>query len=126
MRYFFKYWNLNYDTYASRVLNYDTQLKYYNNLYSYLVNINADLQKIPRNIYTPVPPVIYQKLEAVSNTKTYKKNASQRSIKSNHLKDNSFNIINIPDRKNYSNVPSNKFINKYALHKNLQIKLGLI
>lgn len=106
--------------------NYQAQLQVYNNLYAYLENISADLQKIPQNIYTSVPPVVYQKLEAVPNTKAYKKNASQWSIKSNHLKDNTFNILNIPDRINYNNVPSNKFINKYALHKNLQIKLGLI
>ena len=126
LRYFFRYWNLNYDIFFQRVTNYDAQLKYYNNTYQYLININADLQKIPQNIYTPVPPIIYQKLEAVPNTKAYKKNANQWSIKSNHLKDNTFNILNIPDRINYNNVPSNKFINKHALHKNLQIKLGLI
>ena len=126
LRYFFRYWGLNYDIFFQRATNYDAQLKYYNNTYQYLININADLQKIPQNIYTPVPPVVYQKLEAVPNTKAYKKNANQWSIKSNHLKDNTFNILNIPDRINYNNVPSNKFINKYALHKNLQIKLGLI
>ena len=114
------------DRHVQYAKNYQAQLQVYNNLYAYLENISADLQKIPQNIYTSVPPVVYQKLEAVPNTKAYKKNASQWSIKSNHLKDNTFNIINIPDRINYNNVPSNKFINKYALHKNLQIKLGLI
>jgi len=126
LRYFFRYWNLNYDTFFERATNYDAQLKYYNNLYSYLINTNADLQKIPQNIYTPVPPIIYQKLEAVPNTKAYKKNANQLSIKSNHLKDNTFNIINIPDRINYNNVTSEKFINKYALDINLQKKLGFV
>jgi hypothetical protein len=126
LRYFFRYWDLNYDTFYQRALNYDSQLTYYNNTYQYLVNINNDLQKIPKNIYTPIPLVVYQKLEAVPNTKVYKKNANQWSIKSNHLKDNSFNIINIPDRINYNNVPSNKFINKSALHINLQKKLSIV
>jgi len=115
-----------YQTYLERVNNYQTQKKYYDNLYAYLININANLQKIPKNIYTQVPPIIYQKLEAVPNTKAYKKVSNQSSIKSYHLKDNSFNILNIPDRINYNNVPNEKFINKYALHINLQRVLGLV
>lgn len=126
LRYFFSYWDLNYSTFYQRALNYQAQQETYNNLYAYLININNDLQKIPKNIYTPVPPVIYQKLEAVPNTKSYKRNANQWSIKSKHLKNNTFSIINIPDRINYNNVPSNNFINKYALDINLQRKLGLV
>lgn len=126
LRYFLKYWNANYDNVAAAVQRYETQKNFYNNLYAYLVNINNDLQKIPKNIYTPVPPVIYQKLEAVPNTKTYLLHREQQDIKSRHLKDNMFNILNFPDRITYNNVPSEKFINKYRLSPELRAKLGLV
>jgi len=106
--------------------DYQAQLQVYNNLYAYLQNINADLQKIPKNIYTPVPPISYQKLEAVPNTKSYLLHREQQDIKSRHLKDNMFNILNIPDRINYNNVPSEKFISKHRLSPELRSKLGLV
>ena len=106
--------------------DYQAQLKVCNNLNLYLKNINADLQKIPQNIYTPVPPVVYQKLEPVPNTKSYLLHREQQDIKSRHLKDNMFNILNIPDRITYNNVPSEKFINKYRLSPELRTKLGLV
>lgn len=106
--------------------DYQAQLKVCNNLNLYLKNINADLQKIPQNIYTPVPPVVYQKLEPVPNTKSYLLHMEQQDIKSRHLKDNMFNILNIPDRITYNNVPSEKFINKYRLSPELRTKLGLV
>lgn len=114
------------NTYLQYARDYQAQLQFYNNLYAYLVNINADLQKIPQNIYTPVPPIIYQKLEAVPNTKSYLRHRDQQVIKSRHLKDNMFNILNIPDRITYNNVPSEKFINKYCLSPELRTKLGLV
>lgn len=126
LKYFCSYWNINYKYVVQQVSNYQAQLQVYNNLYAYLVNINADLQKIPQNIYTPVPPVIYQKLEAVPNTKSYLLHREQQDIKSRHLKDNMFNILNIPDRITYNNVPSEKFINKYRLSPELRAKLGLV
>lgn len=126
LRYYLKYWKANYDYIAAAVQRYETQRNFYNNLYVYLININTDLQKIPRNIYTPVPPLIYQKLEAVPNTKSYLLHREQQDIKSRHLKDNMFNILNIPDRINYNNVPSGKFIGKYALSAELRAKLGLV
>ena len=106
--------------------DYQAQLQVYNNLYAYLQNINADLQKIPKNIYTPVPPISYQKLEAVPNTKSYLLHREQQDIKSKHLKDNMFNILNIPDRITYNTVPSEKFISKHRLSPELRAKLGLV
>lgn len=126
LRFYLKYWNIDYTYVVNMVNQYENQKKVYYNLYAYLVNINADLQKIPRNIYTPVPPLIYQKLEAVPNTKSYLLHREQQDIKSRHLKDNMFNILNIPDRINYNNVPSGKFIGKYALSAELRAKLGLV
>lgn len=126
LRYFLNYWNINYKYVVSVVNQYENEKKVYHNLYAYLVNINADLQKIPRNIYTPVPPLIYQKLESVPNTKSYLLHREQQDIKSRHLKDNMFNILNIPDRINYNTVPSDKFIGKYCLSQEVRTKLGLV
>lgn len=125
LRYFCSYWNISYLYVVKQVSNYQAQLQVYNNLYAYLVNINADLQKIPQNIYTPVPPVIYQKLEAVPNTKSYLRHIDHQVIKSRHLK-YGFSLFNFPNRITHPNVPSWKFINKYCLSPELRTKLGLV
>lgn len=113
------------NTYLQYARDYQAQLQFYNNLYAYLVNINADLQKIPQNIYTPVPPIIYQKLEAVPNTKSYLRHRDHQVIKSRHLK-YGFSLYNFPNRTTHLNVPSWKFINKYCLSPELRTKLGLV
>jgi hypothetical protein len=79
--------------------------------------------KYPKNIYTPVPPVVYQKWEIVPNTKSYKKIEPQWVIRSYHLKDNSFATHNFLTRE-FNNIPSEKFINKESLDIDLQKKLG--
>ena len=112
--------------YRNNIALFNSQKKFYNSLYEYLININRDLQQIPKNIYVSSPPLIYQKLEAVPNEKSYLLHREQQDIKSRHLKDNMFNITNIPDRITYNNVPSEKFINKYKLSPELRDKLGLV
>lgn len=84
------------------------------------------ISNTPKNIYQAQPPLIYQKLEAVPNTKSYVLNMEQQVIKSKHLKDNMLSMYQIPDRINYNNVPSEKFINKYMLSSELRTKLGLV
>ena len=84
------------------------------------------ISNTPQNIYQAQPPLVYQKLEAVPNTKSYVLNMEQQVIKSKHLKDNMLSMYQIPDRINYNNVPSEKFINKYMLSPELRTKLGLV
>lgn len=84
------------------------------------------ISNTPKNIYQAQPPLVYQKLEAVPNTKSYVLNMEQQVIKSKHLKDNMLSMYQIPDRINYNNVPSEKFINKYMLSPELRTKLGLV
>ena len=84
------------------------------------------ISNTPKNIYQAQPPLVYQRLEAVPNTKSYVLNMEQQVIKSKHLKDNMLSMYQIPDRINYNNVPSEKFINKYMLSPELRTKLGLV
>ena len=126
LRYYLQYFKANYSTVAAAVQRYENQKTLYHNLSAYLVNINTELQKIHRNIYTPTAPVSYQKLEAVPNEKSYLLHREQQDIKSRHLKDKMFNILNIPNRIDYSNVPSEKFINKHRLSPELRAKLELV
>ena len=84
------------------------------------------ISNTPRNIYQAQPPLVYQKLEAVPNKKSYVLNKEQQVIKSKHLQDSMLAIYQIPDRINYNSVPSEKFINKYMLSLELRTKLGLV
>lgn len=84
------------------------------------------ISNTPQNKYSPQPPLVYQKLEAVPNKKSYVLNKEQQVIKSKHLKDNMLSMYQIPDRINYNSVPSEKFINKYMLSPELRTKLGLV
>lgn len=126
LTYFCQYWGLSYQYVVKVVTEYEVQWHKRNHLQTYVQNVFNDLQKIPKNIYMPTPPLVYQKLEAVPNTKSYLLHKEQQVIKSRHLKDNMFNIYNIPDRINYNNVSSEKFINKYKLSPELRAKLGLV
>lgn len=104
---------------------YLDEKRYYDRTFVRLEQLNRELLTIPRNIYTPVPPISYQRLELVPNAKSYKNISKQCSIKSNHLKAG-FNIGNIPDRLTKNNVPSAKFINKSLLSQAVKTKLNLV
>lgn len=95
---------------------YKTRSEYYNNL----------LKTTPMNIYTPVPPIKYQRLEPVPNTKSYYLSRTQSCIKSKHLRTGTFSFSNFLDRNTYNNVSSNKFINKSRLSPELRAKLNLV
>ena len=75
-------------------------------------------------LFRSVPPQIYQRLEPVIDKKSYKINQTQSTIKSRHLKDNSF-YFNFLDVNTYNNISDEKFINKHSLSNDLKVKLGL-
>lgn len=111
--------SINYKDYLREKKVADNYQKEYENL---LILIN----NTPKNIYQAQPPLVYQKLEAVPNKKSYVLNKEQQVIKSKHLQDSMLGIYQIPDRINYNNIPSEKFINKYMLSPELRTKLGLV
>lgn len=126
LKYFCIYWKIDYEDLVKQVSNYQAQLKICNNLYINLQKIKIDLENTPKNIYFSTPPTIYQKVEAVPNTKSYILHREQQDIKSRHLKDNMFDISNIPDKITYTNVSNENFINKYMLSPEVRAKLGLV
>lgn len=111
--------NTNYAQYLTEIRLADEYQKEYTRLSILISNT-------PKNIYQAQPPLVYQRLEAVPNTKSYVLNMGQQVIKSKHLRDSMLGIYQLPDRIVYDKVPSEKFINKYMLSPELRTKLGLV
>lgn len=114
-----------FETINENVYKYETQNQKCVNLQIARDKLYEELQKIPQNIELPVAGSYYKVLELVGGEKSYTLDMKQQCIKSGHLKDNMFNIENIPDRTTHLNVTKEKFINKYKLSPELREKLGL-